>query len=72
MFGVRDFAFVPKPEKKKWSFMKVNDAELFEDYDVSVWHDEICSRPLEEPNGNIRLQVMSRLPKPVFWIQRNT
>ena len=33
------------------SLMKVDDAELFEDYDGSVWHDEDCLRAFEEPAG---------------------
>ena len=30
--------------------MKVDNVELSEEYDASVWHDGDCSRPFEEPN----------------------
>ena len=33
------------------SFMKVDDSELFEEYDDSVWHDKDCLRPFEESGG---------------------
>ena len=33
------------------SFMKVDDSELFENYDASLWRDDTCSTPFEEPNG---------------------
>lgn len=33
------------------SLMKVDDAELLEEYDGSVWHDEDCLREFEEPAG---------------------
>ena len=33
------------------SFMKVDDSDLFEEYDDSVWHDEDCWRSFEEPTG---------------------
>lgn len=32
------------------SVMMVDDSDLYEDYDDSVWHDKICSRPFEEPS----------------------
>lgn len=33
------------------SFMKVDDDTLLEEYDDSLWHDENCEIPSEEPNG---------------------
>ena len=33
------------------SYMKVDDSELFEEYDDSVWHDKDCWRPFEEAIG---------------------
>ena len=33
------------------SFREVDDSELSEEYDDSVWHDKDCWRPFEEPVG---------------------
>ena len=32
------------------SLMKVDNVELFEEYDASVWHDGDCLKPFKEPN----------------------
>ena len=34
------------------SFLNVDNAKLSEEYDASVWHDEDCFNPFEEPNEN--------------------
>ena len=51
--------FIPQSTQKSMgssssdndSFMKVDTSELSEEYDASVWHDEDCLNPFEEPNG---------------------